>query len=180
MAVLFPEPAGHVRNMINWFCPPFASNLWTMSLILRVAMPPMVCPRHEYKVLFGSFPSWTKPRRNVQAIISYAIYCFSSSFLFLKSGTFFSCFTEGWYFVCIWILVFSWVIWCDYSMLQKVYKLMEPLVPQASSHVWYWFLLFGCKKQFFPSASIWSKFILTWLLWKGIYICKRKIISEVI
>ncbi len=61
-----------------------------------------------------------------------------------------------------------------HSMLQKVFKLMEPFVPWASSHVWYWFLSFGCKKQFFPSASIWSKFILTWLLWEGIYICKKK------
>ncbi len=55
---------------------------------------------------------------------------------------------------------------------------MEPLVPRASSLVWYWFLLFGCKKRFFPSASIWSEFILTLLLWEGIYICKRRIISE--
>jgi hypothetical protein len=43
-----------------------------------------------------------------------------------------------------------------------------------------WFLSFGCKKQFFPSASIRSEFILSWLRWEGIYICKRKIISEMI
>jgi hypothetical protein len=142
-----------------------------------------------------------------------------------------------------------------HSMLQKFYKLMEPLVPWASSHVWYWllsfgckknffhqpqfdpnsswvdffekvfiyvkerlflkwckdrkrffpshsiwsesishsvsetvfatikslwFLSFGCKKQFFASASIWFEFILTWLLWEGIFICKWKIISEMI
>ncbi len=43
-----------------------------------------------------------------------------------------------------------------------------------------WFLSFGCKKQFFPSASIRSEFILSWLLWEGNYICKRKNISEMI
>ncbi len=67
-----------------------------------------------------------------------------------------------------------------HSMLQKVYKLMEPLVPRASSHVWYWFLSFGCKKQFFPSASIQSEFILSRLLWEGMYVCKRYFFSEVI
>ncbi len=59
-------------------------------------------------------------------------------------------------------------------MLQKVCKLLEPLVARAYSHVWHWYLLFGCKKQFFPSASIRSEFILTLLLWEDIYICKRK------
>ncbi len=44
-------------------------------------------------------------------------------------------------------------------MLQKVCKLMEPLVPQASSHVWYWFLWFGVRNnsfhqpQFDPNSS---------------------------
>ena len=34
--------------------------------------------------------------------------------------------------------------------------------------------LVGCMKQFFPSASIRSEFILTLLLWEGIHICKKK------
>ncbi len=43
-----------------------------------------------------------------------------------------------------------------------------------------WFLSFGCKKQFFPSASFQSEFILSWILWEDFSICKRKIISEMI
>ncbi len=64
--------------MIDLLCPPLASNLWTMLFMFRVAVLPMVCPRHEYKVVFGSFLSCTKPRRNVHAIISYAMYCLLS------------------------------------------------------------------------------------------------------
>jgi hypothetical protein len=36
------------------------------------------------------------------------------------------------------------------------------------------------QKQLFPSDSIRVEIIWTWLLWEGIYICKRKILSEMI
>ena len=36
------------------------------------------------------------------------------------------------------------------------------------------------RNNYFPSDSILSEIFLTWLLWKGIYICKIKILSEMI
>ena len=36
------------------------------------------------------------------------------------------------------------------------------------------------RNNYFPSDSILSEIFLTWLLWEGIYICKIKILSEMI
>ena len=48
----------------------------------------MLCRRDKYKVVSGLFPSFTKPRRNVHAIILYAMYCFSSGCVFSIFATF--------------------------------------------------------------------------------------------
>ncbi len=114
--MLFPKPASPLRNMTNWLCSPLVFNLWSTLFIFRVAVLPMVCPRHEYKLVFRLFPSWTKPRRNVHAIISYAMYCFSSSVLFSSLATFIAVSGKGWYFVYICILVHTHGIGCDWRV----------------------------------------------------------------
>jgi hypothetical protein len=87
-AVRFPDPAGPVRNIIDCLCPPLAFKLRTMFSIVLLLEHSMVCTNPEYNVVVGSLPSWTKPRRNVHAIVSYAMYCFSSSFRFSYLATF--------------------------------------------------------------------------------------------
>jgi hypothetical protein len=87
-AVLLPDPAGPVRNISSWSRPPLAFNLLTKSFISVVLGHPMLYCRDKYKVVSGLFPSFIKPRRNVHAIISYAMYCFSSSCVFSSFATF--------------------------------------------------------------------------------------------
>ncbi len=88
MKVLFPEPAGLVRNIRSWSLPPLAFNFLITSLASAVVAIFMVCCRYPPNFVFLSLPSFTNPRRNVQTIISYAIYCFSSNWVFSSLATF--------------------------------------------------------------------------------------------
>jgi hypothetical protein len=61
-----------------------ACNLSTMSFIISDdGIPPSIFCREVKNVVFEPFPSFTRPRRKVHAIISYAMYCFSSRCIFL-------------------------------------------------------------------------------------------------
>jgi hypothetical protein len=86
----FSDPAGPVRNISICSHPPLAFNLLIMpSTFVTVSVePPKLCCRYLPNFVYGLCPSFTTPRRNVQAIISYAMYCFSSSFVFWSLATF--------------------------------------------------------------------------------------------
>ncbi len=82
MAVLLPDPAGPVRNISNCSLASLAFNHFTISVVSFDDWPPNLCCRQMNKVVFESSPSFTRPRRKVHAIISCAMYCFSSSCVF--------------------------------------------------------------------------------------------------
>jgi hypothetical protein len=88
MAVLLPNPAGPVRNISNCSLAPLAFNLFTISVVFFYDWPPTVCCRQANKVVFESSPFFTRSRRKVHAIISYAMYCFSSSCVFSRFAFF--------------------------------------------------------------------------------------------
>ncbi len=76
MAVLFPDPAGPVKNISNCSHPPLVFNILTVSSISAVVEPLKLCCRYAPKFVCVFHASFTKPRKNVQAIISYAMIFF--------------------------------------------------------------------------------------------------------
>jgi hypothetical protein len=120
MAVLFPEPAGPVRNIRSWSLPPLAFNFLIVSLPSVVEVISMICCKYTPNFVFLSHPSFTNPRRNVQAIISYAIYCFSSSCVYSNFATFCAIFGNIWYFLSIVVLVLVFVIICNMTVCRGI------------------------------------------------------------